>query len=176
MGPVRGERKGSSNFSFQQEAITLASHLTVRDLSIPYVHFVKRGRFPLASAFSQGAEPQLSAFSWFPLFFFLGEEDKKGRSLLFQPLASKGCPLSAGFWSSLLRGSRIPYIVFLPPGFPWFLCRRLSRSFSFSASTRSNSLTRFQWIRWLRSSSLKNGTAVVRRQARSDLGRSTLES
>ncbi|CAL0309609.1 unnamed protein product [Lupinus luteus] len=33
-----------------------------------------------------------------------------------------------------------------------------------------------QSIRWLRSSSLKNGTAVVRRQARSDLGRSTLES
>ncbi|KAJ4972269.1 hypothetical protein NE237_005368 [Protea cynaroides] len=45
-----------------------------------------------------------------------------------------------------------------------------------SASTRSDSLTLVQWIRWLRSSSLKNGTAVVRRQARSDLGRSTLES
>jgi len=114
-----------------------------------------------------------------PLFvLLLREEDKKRRSLLLvsQPVASKGCPLSAGFRSSLLRGSRIPYIVFLPPGFPWFLCRRVSRSFSFSASTRSDSLTRFQWIRWLRSSSLKNGTAVVRRQARSDLGRSTLES
>ena len=46
------------------------------------------------------------------------EEDKKTRSvlLLSQPLASKGCPLSAGCWPSLLRGSRIPYIVFLPPG------------------------------------------------------------
>lgn len=37
------------------------------------------------------------------------------RSLGF-PTASKGCPLSAGCWSSLLRGSRIPYIVFIPPG------------------------------------------------------------
>ena len=37
------------------------------------------------------------------------EKDKKRLSLLLlsQPLPSKGCPLSAGSWSSLLRGSRI---------------------------------------------------------------------
>ncbi|KAK7298342.1 hypothetical protein VNO77_46798 [Canavalia gladiata] len=37
------------------------------------------------------------------------EEDKKTRSVLLvsQLVASKGCPLSAGCWSSLLRGSRI---------------------------------------------------------------------
>jgi hypothetical protein len=55
-----------------------------------------------------------------PFFLLLlgREEDKKTRSVLLvsQPVASKGCPLSAGCWSSLLRGSRIPYIVFLPPG------------------------------------------------------------
>ena len=46
----------------------------------------------------------------FVLLLLLGrEEDKKTRSVLFfsQPVASKGCPLSAGCWSSLLRGSRI---------------------------------------------------------------------
>ena len=46
----------------------------------------------------------------FVLLLLLGrEEDKKTRSVLFfsQPAASKGCPLSAGCWSSLLRGSRI---------------------------------------------------------------------
>lgn len=47
-----------------------------------------------------------------PLFvlpLLLGrEEDKKRRSvLLSEPVASKDCPLSAGCWSSLLRGSRI---------------------------------------------------------------------
>ena len=46
-----------------------------------------------------------------PLFVLLlgREEDKRTRSVLFfsQPAASKGCPLSAGCWSSLLRGSRI---------------------------------------------------------------------
>lgn len=46
-----------------------------------------------------------------PLFVLLlgREEDKKTRSVLLvsQLVASKGCPLSAGFWSSLLRGSRI---------------------------------------------------------------------
>lgn len=44
------------------------------------------------------------------LLLLLGrEEDKKTRSVLLvsQPVASKGCPLSAGCWSSLLRGSRI---------------------------------------------------------------------
>ena len=57
-------------------------------------------------------------------------------------------------------------------GFPCFLCRRISRYFAFSASTRSESLTLVQWRRWLPYCSLKNGTAVVRRQARSDLVRS----
>ena len=46
-----------------------------------------------------------------PLFVLLlgREEDKKTRSVLLvsQPVASKDCPLSAGSWSSLLRGSRI---------------------------------------------------------------------
>jgi hypothetical protein len=48
-----------------------------------------------------------------PLFVLLlgREEDKKTRSVLLvsQLVASKskGCPLSAGCWSSLLRGSRI---------------------------------------------------------------------
>jgi len=36
----------------------IASHLTVEDLSTPYVHFVTSGRFPVAEAFSQCAEPQ----------------------------------------------------------------------------------------------------------------------
>jgi hypothetical protein len=56
--------------------------------------------------------------------------------------------------------------------FPCFLCRRIYRYFSFSASTRSESLTLVQWRIWFRYCSLKNGTAVVRRQARSDLVRS----
>lgn len=48
----------------------------------------------------------------FVLLLLLGlgrEEDKKTRSVLLvsQLVASKGCPLSAGCWSSLLRGSRI---------------------------------------------------------------------
>ena len=46
----------------------------------------------------------------FVLLLLLGrEEDKKTRSvlLLSQPVVSKDCPLSAGCWSSLLRGSRI---------------------------------------------------------------------
>jgi len=46
----------------------------------------------------------------FVLLLLLGrEEDKKRRSvlLLSQPVVSKDCPLSAGCWSSLLRGSRI---------------------------------------------------------------------
>ena len=46
-----------------------------------------------------------------PLFVLLlgREEDKKTRGVLLvsQPVASKDCPLSAGCWSSLLRGSRI---------------------------------------------------------------------
>ena len=46
-----------------------------------------------------------------PLFVLLlgREEDNKTRSVLLvsQLVASKGCPLSAGCWSSLLRGSRI---------------------------------------------------------------------
>lgn len=153
----------------------------MRDLLIPYVHFLTSSRFPVAEAFSQCAEPKVLVLSHgvnnANPSFCAGKKKRRSLLLVSQPVASKGCPLSAGFWSSLLRGSRIPYIVFLPPGFPWFLCRRVSRSFSFfSASTRSDSLTRFPWIRWQRSSSLKNGTAVVRRQARSDLGRSTLES
>ncbi|KAI5382399.1 hypothetical protein KIW84_MT0048 (mitochondrion) [Lathyrus oleraceus] len=39
------------------------------------------------------------------------EEDKKTRSVLLvsQLVASKGCPLSAGCWSSLLRGSRLSF-------------------------------------------------------------------
>jgi len=47
----------------------------------------------------------------FVLLLLLGrEEDKKTRSVLLvsQLVASKGCPLSAGCWSSLLRGSRQP--------------------------------------------------------------------
>lgn len=46
----------------------------------------------------------------FVLLLLLGrEEDKKTRSVLLvsQLVASKGCPLSAGCRSSLLRGSRI---------------------------------------------------------------------
>ena len=50
-----------------------------------------------------------------PLFVLLREEENAKRSLGFL-LLSKGCPLSAGCWSSLLRGFRIPYIVFIPPG------------------------------------------------------------
>lgn len=46
-----------------------------------------------------------------PLFVLLlgREEEKKTRGVLLvsQPVASKDCPLSAGCWSSLLRGSRI---------------------------------------------------------------------
>ena len=159
-------------------------------LSIPYLSFVTSGRFPVARAFSQCAEPQRGRCSWFiigsimliPLFMLLlllgREADKKTRSVLLvsQPVASKGCPLSAGCWSSLLRGSRIQqpnlkkgqkrsrsyeaYLIimkrgkgffgwcagahfrfpFTSRGVPWFLCRRVSRSFSFfSASTRSDS-------------------------------------
>ena len=46
----------------------------------------------------------------FVLLLLLGrEEDKKTLRvlLLSQPVVSKDCPLSAGCWSSLLRGSRI---------------------------------------------------------------------
>ena len=46
----------------------------------------------------------------FVLLLLLGrEEDKRTLRVLLvsQPVASKGCPLSAGCWSSLLRGSRI---------------------------------------------------------------------
>lgn len=120
--------------------------------------------------------------SFFVLLLLLGqEEDKKRRSVLLvsQPVASRGCPLSAGCWSSLLRdpvsnnptykkdiktpcigwsyeafliirergkgffswcaGAHFRFPFTSRVGVPWFLCRRVSRFFSFSASTRSDS-------------------------------------
>lgn len=115
--------------------------------------FLSLERFPSArslneesaSGLSLGKEPG-SSFCATPR----AEEDKKRQSVLLvsQPLASKDCPLSAGCWPSLLQGSRIqqpnlskeklPFsLSFTSREVPWFLCRRVSRSFSFSASTRS---------------------------------------
>lgn len=112
-----------------------------------------------------------------PLFVLLLREEDKSEAprryrsfLLLLKAALSRLPFGPAYYedplsrtsSFSLLGSRGSYAAAFP--------------LSFSASTRSDSLTLVQWIRWQRSSSLKNGTAVVRRQARSDLGRSTLES
>jgi hypothetical protein len=98
------------------------------------------------------------ACSWFPNLLLLKASLTR---LDFGPAYYED-PISRTSSFSLL-GSRGSYVAAFPGPF-------------FSASTRSDSLTHFPWIRWLRSSSLKNGTALVHRQARSDLGCSTLES
>jgi len=70
-------------------------------------------RFPNARGPNEEGVSGFRAIMLIPLFvllLLLGRgEDKKTRSVLLvsQPVASKDCPLSAGCWSSLLRGSRI---------------------------------------------------------------------
>jgi hypothetical protein len=97
------------------------------------------------------------AFTWFP-------------NLLLLKAALSWLDFGPAYYNDLVSRASSSPSVFL-----WFLCRHISWSFSFSALTRSDSLTRFPWIRWQRSISLKNGTTVVCRQARSNVGCNTLE-
>ncbi|CAI8595411.1 unnamed protein product [Vicia faba] len=91
MGPVHGERNGSS------------SHLS------PQTPKLNRKRGTLqkgGNCFAPDCDSPLDT-----LLQLWREEDKKTRSVLLvsQLIASKGCPLSAGCWSSLLRGSRLSF-------------------------------------------------------------------
>ena len=52
---------------------------------------------------------KLEAFEAFKSFKAQAEREKELKRSLGFPTASKGCPLSAGCWSSLLRGFRIPF-------------------------------------------------------------------
>nr|GEZ45259.1 hypothetical protein [Tanacetum cinerariifolium] len=94
----------------------ITSHLTVIALLIPYWIFVTSGLsslepFPSARSPNEEGVSGLWSRMLIPLFVLLlllgQEEDKKRPSVLlvFQPVASKDCPLSVGCWSSLLRGS-----------------------------------------------------------------------
>lgn len=68
--------------------------------------------FPSARSPNEEGVSGLWSIMLIPLFVLLlllgREEDKKRPSVLLvsQPVASKDCPLSAGCWSSLLRGPR----------------------------------------------------------------------
>ncbi|GAU51466.1 hypothetical protein TSUD_85510 [Trifolium subterraneum] len=89
MGPMRGERNGSS------------SHFSPQP---PKLNRKRVAAFPSLEPFPSARSPTPGGWR---------EEDKKTRSVLLvsQLVASKskGCPLSAGCWSSLLRGSRLSF-------------------------------------------------------------------
>lgn len=137
----------------------------MRDLSTPGVHFVKRGRpsrnFPVRGRF----ECLLSHGVKEAVFLCDSYGKKKRRSVLLVSLRILKAALSrldvgpAYYEDPVSRhrlspgGSRGSYAAAFPG--PFLLVLRPG----FGTE---------KWIRWLRSSSLKNGTAVVRRQARSD--------
>ncbi|PNY03576.1 hypothetical protein L195_g026909, partial [Trifolium pratense] len=117
MGPVRGERNGSSShFSPQppklnrkRGTLQKGGNCFAPDCDSP-LDTLLVGALLVVAAFPS-LEPFPSARSPTPGGW--REEDKKTRSVLLvsQLVASKskGCPLSAGCWSSLLRGSRLSF-------------------------------------------------------------------